>query len=754
MRKRASERFRFYKLFQEYSTAYSFSYFNRSLELSIIYFAYRIMSPHEKNKKRADAIRSMRSDSQANTNCDASRSMEEDQHDFTRLRQSIGNITTLSQQHFTGIESQPNAMLHGPTQRLQMADAQFSIPREHPAWAARSSRMQNQTERNISNVANANNSNGFNLNGGQNATINGNGNQSSLQQTDQYHAHHIEMLMNHQMRSARGEGQQHIYAQVPIDVNADVSAGPPMTILETTQMMRVAHQMNINERRQNDLHQKNIQNSTASAGVLNAQLHVEQLLRSSKVKTNHHQHAIDVNAGLVENDMSIIDLVQNPNATGTFHNQDMPASTGTWRNARNAHIDNGFQVNNMSQSHDNKPTHHNNQPMNAKGRSDPEKTCKEQSQFSTDHRREGGINNTTKMDTNLAVSSDARSERHQGGSPGIPTLQRPKGTPPLKRPLSQGMSKIVNGSVSISRSNGEDSGSKRRRFPSKQNSVAAKSKMKNQRGGNGPIKKLKKKVNMNTAFIKKWLKEKGRYPSEEERMQLSDKFGASERQIKVLFTNYRVQELWGKESKNKKGARRSKKDKDSCIVRYNSNLLKNKKINYLEESFSVLREAIDYSTNAGQANKNELLYPNAPLAELWLKTYDGGGGPDSPTIAKWRIKGKHALTADHTLLGRRWIWDEGHFTDGFCHTSTVDVEEKDAVSEDKDEFVPINLRAYCNCGRAHSSADSQNVANPSRQERGARRNARSGTSVKISSVSIDSNCLIFSLSLVKINFII
>jgi len=68
-------------------------------------------------------------------------------------------------------------------------------------------------------------------------------------------------------------------------------------------------------------------------------------------------------------------------------------------------------------------------------------------------------------------------------------------------------------------------------------------------------------------------------------------------------------------------------------------------------------------------------YPNAPLGEIWMspKTY----------VPETDI--------DYSLLGRRWVWDEGHFADA------------ENVQDTKKRFIPecentSLCRAYCNCG--------------------------------------------------------
>ena len=235
--------------------------------------------------------------------------------------------------------------------------------------------------------------------------------------------------------------------------------------------------------------------------------------------------------------------------------------------------------------------------------------------------------------------------------------------------------------------------------------------------------------------LRKWSELTGIYPSDKEQEQMSMNLGITKKQFNVWFTNHRAQEIWSKNYANKK---RRKKNGGSgkicCIAKYNINILPRPKIKYLRESFFVLREAIYWFNDAIPNKDKESICPNAPLAEIWLSKFEECGGR-LPRITKWHLNGKQSLTPNHTLMGRRWLWDEGYFTDGLCRTST-DKELTDQVSDTDNQFVPLSLRAYCDCGRSHLGNNSRYRTNPYRAERGGRRNVRSGTSVKMSSVSV------------------
>jgi len=75
---------------------------------------------------------------------------------------------------------------------------------------------------------------------------------------------------------------------------------------------------------------------------------------------------------------------------------------------------------------------------------------------------------------------------------------------------------------------------------------------------------------------------------------------------------------------------------------------------------------------------DELLYSHAPLAEVWVTTHERKLIEDQSrqhSIDDWNIaSGKPPNINDGgTLLGRRWVWDEGHYTDGDLANCSNDV---------------------------------------------------------------------------------
>jgi len=141
---------------------------------------------------------------------------------------------------------------------------------------------------------------------------------------------------------------------------------------------------------------------------------------------------------------------------------------------------------------------------------------------------------------------------------------------------------------------------------------------------------------------------------------------------------------------------------------------------------------------------NHFSYPHAPLGEIWINrdhdmqeeilTLKGLKNLNSDwlkDILSNEQKGPPELNSGGSLLGRRWVWDEGHYTDGHCITkiSADDLETFEVTKENllaKHNNVPSllkkkaaekgvghmdkrnstkfsALRAYCDCGIKHTS---------------------------------------------------
>ena len=228
----------------------------------------------------------------------------------------------------------------------------------------------------------------------------------------------------------------------------------------------------------------------------------------------------------------------------------------------------------------------------------------------------------------------------------------------------------------------------------------------------------------------------GALPSRDAQQGLLDDYKVTKQQIKNCFVKYREEKMNSQRNEKTRGKQRPAVDKNCRIVGFNQKRVPARKANFLTESHSVLREAIEWALKPVEEDGSQIVYPNSPLAELWVNAFkDNLDG--LPRISTWNLNGKQALTVNHSLLGRRWLWDEGHFTDGVCQTN-IRNERGKIDRETPDGFVPLNMRAYCNCGQSHpqttGAADHQT---PNRQDRGARRSSRAGTSVKMSSVSYE-----------------
>ena len=227
---------------------------------------------------------------------------------------------------------------------------------------------------------------------------------------------------------------------------------------------------------------------------------------------------------------------------------------------------------------------------------------------------------------------------------------------------------------------------------------------------------------------------RGALPSRHEQQGLLDDYKVTKQQIKNCFVKYRAEKMNSQRNEKTRGKQRPVVDMNCRVVGFNQKRVNTRKANFLAESHSVLREAIEWALKPVEEDGSQIVYPNSPLAELWVNSFEDNLD-GLPRISTWNLNGKQALTVNHSLLGRRWLWDEGHFTDGVCQTN-IRNERGKIDRETPDGFVPLNMRAYCNCGQSHpQTTGAAHHLTPNRQDRGARRSSRAGTSVKMSSVS-------------------
>ena len=138
-------------------------------------------------------------------------------------------------------------------------------------------------------------------------------------------------------------------------------------------------------------------------------------------------------------------------------------------------------------------------------------------------------------------------------------------------------------------------------------------------------------------------------------------------------------------------------------------------------------------------------YPHAPLGEVWV---DGNLEKFIGTLeGQKRVKMEHIsniekiilskasseLNEGKSVIGRKWVWDEGQYTDGICFTNvelTTLGKKKDL--DVKPRFIPIWKRAYCDCGRPHTKKIDSSSSRGSLD--GPRRSERYGSSVRLSNV--------------------
>ena len=194
-----------------------------------------------------------------------------------------------------------------------------------------------------------------------------------------------------------------------------------------------------------------------------------------------------------------------------------------------------------------------------------------------------------------------------------------------------------------------------------------------------------------------------------------------------------------------------------------------------------------------RGERDGAIYPQAPLGQIWIEA-SGSPSPSGeevaskndggdPNGAPWfPTNGESAsINGGGTLLGRRWVWDEGYYTDGEGYTSLnqddggevkVSVSRlkcgkqlqngwvgtaHQPISPNLDESGRNNpsssRRAYCLCGVRHSkekeNKDLNNLVGGGDvvQSSRKRRSERTGSSVHMSTVS-------FFLSLLLSSFIL
>lgn len=112
---------------------------------------------------------------------------------------------------------------------------------------------------------------------------------------------------------------------------------------------------------------------------------------------------------------------------------------------------------------------------------------------------------------------------------------------------------------------------------------------------------------------------------------------------------------------------------------------------------------------------NHINYPNAPMGSIWLHRSLHGSRSLNNTIDP-SVRG--------TLVGRRWVWDEGYFVDAQFNSSSNPM------------IFPL---PKCTCGSNHTTSSQlqmqrKNTNSSDASGRGARRSERSGTSTRMTSV--------------------
>ncbi|KAL7498376.1 hypothetical protein ACHAWT_006335 [Skeletonema menzelii] len=116
-------------------------------------------------------------------------------------------------------------------------------------------------------------------------------------------------------------------------------------------------------------------------------------------------------------------------------------------------------------------------------------------------------------------------------------------------------------------------------------------------------------------------------------------------------------------------------------------------------------------------DSTQIFYPHAPMGQLWLNKSFAGSRSQSDLSDETSID----INASGTLIGRRYVWDEGYFVD-----QHHDVQKKPAKRAQ-----PI-LRG-CTCGADHSYIMGAGMENDTEGMK-SRRSERSGGSMRTSTV--------------------
>ncbi|KAL7536225.1 hypothetical protein ACHAXR_009552 [Thalassiosira sp. AJA248-18] len=119
---------------------------------------------------------------------------------------------------------------------------------------------------------------------------------------------------------------------------------------------------------------------------------------------------------------------------------------------------------------------------------------------------------------------------------------------------------------------------------------------------------------------------------------------------------------------------------------------------------------VEYSSQTIQAQSS---YPYAPMGQLWLD--------ESLRCSKYRRKNPN-LDGGGTLIGRRWVWDEGYFVD----------DHLDPQTRRRNQKIEFSLiKGGCSCRSNHSSTlvNTKKIDTNKKPDNGrARRSGRAGAS--------------------------
>jgi hypothetical protein len=116
-------------------------------------------------------------------------------------------------------------------------------------------------------------------------------------------------------------------------------------------------------------------------------------------------------------------------------------------------------------------------------------------------------------------------------------------------------------------------------------------------------------VDMEKLLKKLFKKNLGALPSRDAQQGLLDEYKVTKQQIKNCFVKYRAEKMNSQRTEKAQGKQRPLVDKNCRIVGFNQKFVHARKANFLTESHSVLREAIEWALKPVEEDGSQIVYP-------------------------------------------------------------------------------------------------------------------------------------------------